>query len=91
MWGCWGIVEHALTNILTLHQLSLFIWETTLGNRGIPDQSNEPYPKANGEQNRHARGPVRLRTFRYIELRKRLSPEKKQMKKKREERKLYRK
>ena len=46
--------------VLNLGRLSLFIWETTLGNRRIPDQSTEPYPEANGEQTRHAKGPVRL-------------------------------
>ena len=49
-----------------IHRLSLFIWETRLGNRRTPDQSTEPYPLPNGEQTRHARGPVHLRTFRYI-------------------------
>ena len=48
---------------LTLGRLSLFTWETTLGNRIIPDRSTEPYPQANGEQTRHARGHVRSRTI----------------------------
>ena len=59
-------VETVNKNILNLRQLSLFIWETTLANRRIPDRSGEPYPLANREQTKHARGPVHLRTFRYI-------------------------
>ena len=55
----------AVKVVLTLRRLSLFIWETTLGYRRIPDQSTEPYPLANGEQTSHARDPVRFRTFHY--------------------------
>ena len=37
-----------------------------MGERRIPSRRTEPYPKANREQTRHARGPVCLHTFRYI-------------------------
>ena len=52
------LIQVQIKNILTLCQLSLFIWETTLGHRRIPDWSTEPYSQTNGEQTRHARGPV---------------------------------
>ena len=45
-------------NILNHRRLSHFIWETILGNRRMPDWSTEPYHYTNGEQTRHARGPV---------------------------------
>ena len=48
---------------LTPGRLNLFIWETTLGNRRIPDRNTEPYPQASGEQTRYAGGSVCLRNL----------------------------
>ena len=42
-------------NILTLTRFSLFIWETQLVERRIPEQSIEPCPYTNREQTRHAK------------------------------------
>ena len=48
---------------LTPGRLNLFIWETTLGNRRIPDRNTEPYPQASREQTRHAGGSVCIHTL----------------------------
>ena len=38
-----ALTQVQIKGILTLHQLSLFIWETTLDKMSIPDGSTEPY------------------------------------------------